>query len=226
MTRLKREIQSTSDGSKTLSIPEWNESYHSKHGALQEAKHVFFKNGIELLKNKETIHILEYGFGTGLNCFLSMEWAFKNKKKIIYHSLEKYPISRDEWEFLEYHDLVDTDIVSSLDFEKIHLCEWDNLAEINDFFSLKKIQTDFKTFFPEENFYDIIFFDAFGKRVQPELWTVFIFEKIYNCLKNSGLFTTYASNGSTQRALKEVGFLVEKKPGPPGKREMLNAWKN
>ena len=55
---MKREIIKTSDGSTTIHIKDWDECYHSKHGAIQEAEHVFIKNGLCLFKNK-SISILE-----------------------------------------------------------------------------------------------------------------------------------------------------------------------
>ena len=67
---MKREIIITSDGSTTIYLPDWDEQYHSKHGAIQEAYHVFIKNGLEVLDLDE-ISILEIGFGTGLNSFIT-----------------------------------------------------------------------------------------------------------------------------------------------------------
>ena len=75
------------------------------------------------------------------------------------------------------------------------------------------------------NEFDIIYFDAFGARVQPELWTVEIFKKMFNALRSNGILVTYSSKGSVRRAMQEVGFIVERLPGPPGKREMLRATK-
>ena len=75
---MKREIINTGDGSKTIYIPEWNEHYHSKHGAVQEAKHVFLETGLQYYidtrdaNNREPIAILEMGFGTGLNALLTL----------------------------------------------------------------------------------------------------------------------------------------------------------
>ena len=225
---LKREIYTTKDGSKTIYIPEWNEHYHSKHGALQEAEHVFIKNGLNLLAQKPEVKILEFGFGTGLNALIT---ALLAKRKIEYHSLERYPMTLEEANALDYPSVFaeyfnkEQSGIEEL-FQKIHSVEWGSLEEINTEFKLKKIEADFKTVNLPKNYFDIIYFDAFGKRVQPELWSVEIFFNIYNSLIKGGLFTTYACNGDTKRALKEVGFEVEKKAGPPGKREMLNAWKS
>ena len=103
--------------------------------------------------------------------------------------------------------------------------EWEKEIAVSEKFNLKKIQADFKDFQPQNELYDLIYFDAFGMRVQPELWEESIFEKIFTGLKSDGLLTTYACNGKTKRALKAVGFTLDILPGPPGKREMINAWK-
>lgn len=227
---LKKEIKVTGDGSKTLYIPEWNESYHSRHGAVQEATHVFIKNGIQQLPATE-LHVLEYGFGTGLNVLLTALFALKKKQKIFYTTLEKFPLTVDETNFLEFESSIyvldkEFSINEIKDyFNKIHQADWNVFSAIHPFFELRKIETDFKDFQGEKAQFDIVYFDAFGIRVQPELWDHSILKNTYDCLKPGGLFTTYASNGATQKALKACGFNVEKKPGPPGKREMINAWK-
>ena len=77
-----------------------------------------------------------------------------------------------------------------------------------------------------KNQFDLIYFDAFGFRVQPELWSVEIFQKMYDAMKSGGILVTYACRTSIKNAMKEVGFTVEKLPGAPGKREMLRAIKN
>ncbi|QAR30928.1 SAM-dependent methyltransferase [Ornithobacterium rhinotracheale] len=224
---LKREILTTADGSKTLYIPEWNEHYHSKHGALQEAQHVFIAHGLAQFWEQDC-SILEFGFGTGLNALLTL---FSPHGKVKYHTLEKYPMMPDEVQALDYPKLFaeffkqEENAILPI-FEKIHAVEWGEYQEITPDFSLKKEQADFIEVALPEEAYHLVYFDAFGKRVQPELWHESIFEKIYKSLKKNGLFTTYACNGDTKRALKAVGFRVEKKPGPPGKREMINAWKD
>lgn len=227
---LKREILITKDGSKTLHIPEWNEQYHSKHGAVQEALHVFVKNGLHLIftQNKKEIYILEFGFGTGLNALITL--LEKPQDKVIkYMSLEKYPLSGQEAETLDYAEPLEeiyTGQNIAQKYREIHKAAWDEWVEVGQGFFLNKVQGDFKEIELPPAVVDLVYFDAFGKRVQPELWTEDIFGKIYKSLKDKGLMTTYACNGDTKRALKKVGFEVEKKPGPPFKREMINAWKN
>jgi tRNA U34 5-methylaminomethyl-2-thiouridine-forming methyltransferase MnmC len=70
-----------------------------------------------------------------------------------------------------------------------------------------------------------VYFDAFGSKTQPELWTQEVTDQLYKILQPNGLVVTYSVKGSFRRALIESGFTVEKIPGPPGKREMLRAIK-
>ncbi|MFK5879606.1 MAG: tRNA (5-methylaminomethyl-2-thiouridine)(34)-methyltransferase MnmD [Flavobacteriaceae bacterium] len=219
---MRREIIITSDGSTTIHIPEWNEQYHSKHGAIQEAYHVFIKNGLDLFKDQK-ISVLEIGFGTGLNSFITFIEAEKRDLKVDYVGVEKFPISEEELNQLNYVSELKAAEFDFI-FKKMHSNTWGEKYFLSDNFSLKKRQQDFKDIDDDETF-DLIYFDAFGARVQPELWTVSIFNKMYNALKVNGVLVTYAAKGSVRRAMIEVGFKVEKLAGPPGKREMLRAKK-
>lgn len=91
---MKREIIKTLDGSTTIRLPEWDECYHSKHGAIQEAKHVFIKNGLSLFENP--ISILEIGFGTGLNAFITFLESVRKDQAIDYVGVEAYPVDPKE----------------------------------------------------------------------------------------------------------------------------------
>ena len=222
----KREIITTGDGSKTIHLPRWNEQYHSKHGAINEALHVFIKQGfhhILQLHAFEDLHILEIGFGTGLNAFITFLESLKNKQKVNYVGVEAYPVTIEEANVMNYVEALQaTDQKAA--FDELHTSPWETETEIsNDFKCTKR-----KQFFSEikdENCFDLIYFDAFGARVQPELWTVSIFSKMFRALKDNGVLVTYAAKGSVRRAMQEVGFTVERLPGPPGKREMLRASK-
>ncbi len=219
---MKREIIITSDGSTTIHLPDWNEQYHSKHGAIQEAYHVFIKAGFEQI-NKEEIAILEIGFGTGLNCFISFLEGQKNNTKIDYVGVEAYPVSEDEIIKLNYVSELKASNYQSI-FHKIHATSWDKKHAVSNTFSLTK-RKQFFTDINDENQFDLIYFDAFGARVQPDLWTEDIFKIMFIALKNNGILVTYSAKGSVRRAMQSVGFTVERLPGPPGKREMLRATK-
>ncbi|WP_418262299.1 tRNA (5-methylaminomethyl-2-thiouridine)(34)-methyltransferase MnmD [Flavobacterium faecale] len=219
---MEREIIQTLDGSTTIHIKDWNESYHSKHGAIQEAQHVFIKNGLALFENKN-ISILEIGFGTGLNAFITYIESEKMNQQIDYTGVEAYPVSPDELAAMNYIDeLKASDYIAV--FDKMHESAWGEKTHIDNNFVLTKRKQFFQEIDDVEKF-DLIYFDAFGYRVQPELWSTEIFQKMYLSLKKEGVLVTYAARGVVKRSMLEVGFEVEKLAGPPGKREMFRARK-
>ena len=223
---MKREIKTTSDGSKTLYISELNENYHSHHGALQEARHVFIDNGLKTVQNYE-INILELGFGTGLNVLVTIDEFLKTDKNHVIHysTIEKYPVNECEVTELSYDSFFDEPNIKEY-YRKLHECEWNKTTELfpnffftkyhRDFFNLKEIEL------PKIN---LVYYDCFGARVQPDLWEKPLFEMVADKMEMGGLLTTYSSKGSVRRILEELNFKVEKKNGPPGKREMINAIK-
>ncbi|WDF58510.1 tRNA (5-methylaminomethyl-2-thiouridine)(34)-methyltransferase MnmD [Flavobacterium sp. KACC 22758] len=219
---MKREIIKTLDGSTTIHLEEWNESYHSKHGAIQEAKHVFIMNGLSLFENNP-VNIMEIGFGTGLNAFITFLESENKNQKIDYVGVEGYPVNAEEVLAMNYVEELEALEFRNI-FEEMHKSEWGEKIEISSRFSLTKR----KQFFDEINdleIFDLIYFDAFGYRVQPELWSTEIFQKMYNSLKPNGVLVTYAARGVVKRSMISVGFTVEKLAGPPGKREMFRAFK-
>ncbi len=219
---MKREIFQTLDGSTTIHLPDWNESYHSKHGAIQEAYHVFIQNGL-LTFNNQPISILEIGFGTGLNAFITYIESKKSNQKIDYYGVEAYPISANEILQMNFVSELNAAAESEV-FKRMHECDWEIINQISPLFSLTKRNQFFEQIDDEDKF-DLIYFDAFGYRVQPDLWSTEIFRKMYKSLKSKGTLVTYAARGVVKRSLIEVGFKVEKLPGPPGKREMFRATK-
>jgi len=206
---LKRKIITTSDGSKTIYLPEWNEHYHSKHGAIQEAYHVFIKSGLfhffEVSAPKKDLSILEIGFGTGLNTIITLIEAQKLNLNIDYTGVEAYPVSSDEVLQLNYIEELSASEFGAI-FQKIHKIEWEEFQEITRGFNLIKRQQFFLDI-EDKNQYNLIYFDAFGAR------------------EEGGVLVTYSAKGSVRRAMQAVGFAVERLPGPPGKREMLRASK-
>lgn len=219
---MKREVIQTKDGSTTIRLEEWDECYHSKHGAIQEAKHVFIKNGLSLFENK-SVSILEIGFGTGLNAFISFLEAEEKEQSIDYVGVEAYPVAPEEVLLMNY--VVELKAGHELAvFEQMHQCNWGEKTALSNSFSLTKRQQFFQDIDDVAQF-DLIYFDAFGYRVQPELWSTAIFKKMYDALKEGGVLVTYAARGVVKRSMQEVGFKVEKLAGPPGKREMFRAFK-
>ncbi len=218
---MTHELIKTSDGSTSLYIPQLDETYHSVHGALQETQHVFIKNGLQLFEH-QSISILEIGFGTGLNALVTYKEHKVLQLNIHYETVEAYPISWEEASQMNFSEVLSPTL--SPIFEQMHCCPWDETVALSPTFSFKKRLQRFETINDVDSF-DLIYFDAFGARVQPELWTMPLFEKMYQALREGGILVTYASKGSARRAMQEVGFQVEKLPGAMGKREMVRAYK-
>jgi len=219
---LPRQIVITSDGSHTLYIPGLGEHYHSIHGAIQESEHVFIQTGLAQLNEKKTIRILEIGFGTGLNALLTLKQATKNSLSIEYTTIEKYPLQPHEYNLLNYGKELGND------WEKpfIALLEspWELKNEITPHFKLNKRAVDLVAIDFEDCF-DLIYFDAFGPEIQPDLWSESVFQTMYRALNIGGILVTYSAKGQVRRNLIVAGFTVERLAGPPGKREMLRATK-
>jgi len=219
---MQTELKITEDGSHTLFVPEIDECYHSTHGAIQESQHIFIEAGIKQCQ-KEKIKILEIGFGTGLNAFLTLLEAERSEKQIQYTSLELYPVEIEKALQLNYPEMLAPE--KRLVFEEMHTAEWNIEIPISSFFKLIKIETDFTGYVLEEQF-DVVFFDAFSPEKQPEMWSEVLFEKIYAHCNQGAVLTTYCAKGIVRRAMQAAGFVVDRLPGPPGKREMLRGKKS
>ncbi len=208
-----RELLQTADGSFTLFIPEVEETYHSTHGAVQESMHVFIENGMKAC-DKEMIRVLEVGLGTGLNAMLTLQHA---TKKIDYCALEPYPLSKE---------ILNELVTSGSDqFEmKFHASNVGEWISIQENFSFVRMEIGLEEFSSEEKF-DVIYYDAFGPRVEPGLWTLERMQQCFDLLNEGGVFVTYSAKGEVRRNLQAAGFIVERLAGPPGKREMLRGKK-
>jgi tRNA U34 5-methylaminomethyl-2-thiouridine-forming methyltransferase MnmC len=215
------EIFTTLDGSDTLFVPELNEHYHSRFGAVQESRQVFIEHGFMAVKDTgEPVKIFEMGFGTGLNTLLTLLAAKELNLKVNYTSIEKFPLHSEVWERLNYGS--DISLPGSRnEFREIHEAPWDQAVGLTGSFTLKKIHADIAGFIPAETGFDVVYFDAFSPDVQPDLWTQEVLGPIGNWLKPGGILVTYSCKGSVKRILKANGFKVEKLPGPPGKRTVL-----
>lgn len=219
---MEQKIITTGDGSKTIYLPHLDETYHSSHGAVQEAIHVFIKHGIQLLEQDE-IRVFEMGFGTGLNALLSYIESEKSNKKIHYSGIEAYPVNFDIAIQMDYCSLVGREHQSK--FEQLHKVDWDCENQLSGQFSFEKIHAKIEDYVPSKEQFDIVFYDAFGPRAQSAMWEPFILRKMHDLLKPNGFLVTYCAKGQVKRDLRSIGFEVESLPGPPGKREMTRAWK-
>lgn len=215
----------TADGSNTLFNEEIGEHYHSAHGALQESKHVFIeaglKYGLEELEASE-INILEVGFGTGLNFLLSYAHCEEVDSQLNYHAIEAFPLSVETLTSTGYNRYVPQKTWDNF-IEKYEQSIGDEV-ELSSKCRLEISHTTLQNFTTSKSF-DLLYFDAFSVRHQPELWTNEMIAHACSFIKPGGIFVTYAITGNLKRAVKSCGFKIEKLPGAPGKREMLRAVK-
>ncbi|MBC8315027.1 MAG: tRNA (5-methylaminomethyl-2-thiouridine)(34)-methyltransferase MnmD [Bacteroidetes bacterium] len=219
-------IVQTADGSDTLFLPELNEHYHSTFGAIHESRYIFIEHAFKAIEpDKVPVFIFEVGFGTGLNALLTDLTAKALRREVRYTAIEKYPLEKEVWGQLNYPQLAQKQD-SSKEFRKIHESPWGVPAEIDDGFILTKIRADILKPIQLKEDFNIIYFDAFGPDVQPDLWSEEIFQNMNRLLEPGGIFITYSCKGEVKRNLKAAGFEIEKLPGPPGKREILRARKS
>ena len=220
---MKLELRKTADGSNTLYVPDLDEHYHSFHGAFQEAKHVFIKNGL-LNQDKKELRILEVGFGTGLNALLTACESVRFGYTIDYVGIEAYPVSSEIMAKMDYATLFE-DSNAALFFEEIIHSKWSKPSLIHPKFQLTKLEERIEETVCDKKI-DLIYFDAFGPRVQKEIWDISILKKMNSLLNFNGELVTYCAKGQFKRDLKSAGFEVFSLDGPSGKREMVRARKN
>lgn len=223
-------LRITEDGSHTLFAEETGECYHSTKGAIQESMHIFIRAGFRQC-TKSHIRILEIGFGTGLNAFLTLlenssesdvEVFIQNAKNVEYTAVELYPVESEIALQLNYPELTNQN--SRQDFEKLHQAAWNEPVKITENFTLTKLKCDFTVAELNDTF-DLIYFDAFSPEKQPEMWSEEMFRKLYISSAENAILTTYCAKGAVRRAMQAAGFRVERLPGPPGKREIIRARK-
>lgn len=218
------ELRQTADGSHTLYVPELNETYHSVHGAITESKHVFINAGLHSLQTAQIpIQILEIGFGTGLNALLTWMEADLHKIKIHYITLEPSPLGNTIVEALNYTDQLQQQI-KGISFASLHATPFDTATTLSEHFILMKKKITLEQFHSASKFH-LVYFDAFGPRVQPEIWSIENFKKLFDLMAADSILVTYCAKGDVRRTMQAAGFVIEKLPGPPGKREMLRAYR-
>jgi tRNA U34 5-methylaminomethyl-2-thiouridine-forming methyltransferase MnmC len=215
---VERHVQITADGSATIAIPAMQVTYHSKHGAVQESMHVFIQAGLTWMieKGMSHIRIFEMGFGTGLNALLTVEYVESRPINITYYSAEAFPLTTKECANLNY--------TNQAVLQQLHNTPWNEASAITSNFTLHKLHASLDACTIDEPI-DLIYYDAFAPSAQPGLWTESIFAKLFHWTVPGGILVTYCSKGDVRRAMQAAGWIVEKIPGPPGKREMVRAHK-
>lgn len=215
----------TEDGSHSLLNEELNETYHSRHGAIQESRHVFVEQGLEFFvaqKDPQRMSILEIGFGTGLNTLLTLTRILHTEMQVHYTALETNPLGEPIWSALNYGNALQV----TSHFTALHRCGWGTTQKLETNFQLLKKNMSLEEITLAPLNYDLVYYDAFAPNKQPELWTKSILGKVVDAMAEGGVFVTYCAKGQLKRDLKTLGLCVESLPGPPGKKEMTRATKD
>lgn len=216
-------IKITSDGSQTIYLPELDEHYHSIHGALTESMHVFIHTGLEavLSENKNYISVLEIGLGTGLNALLTLLHMKADKRRVHYTALEPHPLSPEITDIISFENILNSSDVQHW-YTAIHKAGSGIKINLTDSFIFIKHHTGLENMNFSET-YDLIYFDAFSPKVQPDIWRTENFEKLFKATNSNGILVTYCAQGAVRRSMQHAGYIIERLPGPPHKREMLRA---
>jgi tRNA U34 5-methylaminomethyl-2-thiouridine-forming methyltransferase MnmC len=221
---MKLEVITTEDGSHSIFSKELNESYHSKFGAINESMVVFIDAGFNQLLHRKRLNILEIGFGTGLNALLTFNLALENRIEVNYYTIEPFPVPPEIYIRLNFPELLNMKEADGR-FRELHEIKWNKQHKISDYFFITKLNLKLEDVKLNQEFFDLVYYDAFSPEVQPQLWTLAVFEKIYNSMNRGGILTTYSAKGSVRRNLIQAGFRAERIPGPKGKREITRAVK-
>lgn len=221
------DVRQTEDGSRTLFSEVYGQTFHSNHGALTESDHIFFRiNGLaDALSAGRSVHVLEVGYGTGLNALLLASLATRSGTDARLTSLEHQRISAKQLRALGYGTLPPVD---SAIFDKWIAFEEAGGTKLEaPHFQLEVIEgnalhTDWSSRGP----FDFVWQDAFSPDANAELWTEEFLALLYASMTAGGVLSTYTVKGAVRRALIAAGFVVEKVAGPPGgKPEVLVATK-
>jgi len=222
--RLENQFFTTDDGSVSIISGRFGERYHSRFGAITECRHISIIHGLGgVLQAMDNVHVLEIGFGTGLNAFLTCIESFQFPQKLIsYTGIEGFPLSNIELEKLNYMEVF-SQFHTVLD--QIQFSDWNSWLQITSNFSMIKIESLFEEFSYPQSHFNLIYYDPFAPGCQPGMWKENMMEKMYFTMASGGVLVTYCAQGAFRRTLRSCGFTVEKLPGPPGKREMTRASK-
>lgn len=224
MTEPSLSFVQTADGSKTIYNPSVGENYHSINGALQESLHVFVKGGLAYFTQQSTernIKILEVGFGTGLNFLLSADYAQQHQINLQYTGIEVYPLPSEIIENTGYQEYLENKNTWDSFINK-YKQSFTNSHDITTTCALRIYAQPILEFETDEQF-DIIYFDAFARNYQPEMWSLETITQACKFLKDKGIFVTYSVTGDLKRALRSLGFDIQRPEGAAGKREMMRA---
>ncbi|MCZ2131423.1 MAG: tRNA (5-methylaminomethyl-2-thiouridine)(34)-methyltransferase MnmD [Bacteroidia bacterium] len=214
----------TEDGSHTLYLPQLDETYHSNTGALTESIHVYINHGFRCIEQTHTIKILEVGFGTGMNAMLTLIEANNKQQSVAYHTLEPYPIPIELISNINMGFISEQEEMRQI-LTQLHTQTENTELELTPNFHFTPWRTSIQEFDAPPESFDLIYYDAFAPRKQPEMWDFTVLQKCANLLRKGGIFITYCANGQFKRNMKSLGMTLSNPPGIGPRREITQATK-
>ena len=208
---------------------EFGDLYYSRTDGRAECRHVFLGGNGLPGRFSDTFHFVigELGFGTGLN-FLET-WAAWDQVAaegalLEFHSFELRPLQRSDMAraLSKWPDLTDRtaqlvsewpddpagDIMILFENSGRKMC-----LQVHTGFALERLETTSLQA-------DAWFLDGFSPAKNPEMWSAELLNLVARRTANKGTFATYSAAGWVRRNLQAAGFMVEKRPGHVGKRDM------
>ena len=209
----------------------YGDVYASRDGALGQARHVFLA-GNDLPQrwaDRRQFVILETGFGLGTN-FLATWQAWRNDprrpQRLHFVSVELHPVRSQD---LQLPEPLQGDALQDLRAQLatqwpmrvagMHRIEFDDghvvltLALGDALELLSQLQLGA----------DAFYLDGFAPDRNPRMWDPRLFRALARLARTGSTAATYTCARSVREALADNGFVVQRRPGYAGKREMLSA---
>lgn len=205
----------------------YDDVYHTTHGALAQARHVFLGgNGLPARWRDVTpFVILEAGFGLGLN-FLATWQAWRESHppgRLHFVSVEKHPFCRDDLAGLlapySELELLTGELLRQWPpltpgFHRLHFDD----GRV----TLTLLLGDAQALLPSlVARVDAVFLDGFAPAKNPELWTPALLATVTRLCHDQATLATWSVAGELRHALERTGWTLERRPGYATKREML-----
>lgn len=208
--------------------PRFGDRYRSELGGMEQAKEVFLKGcGLpEAWRGQPQWTVLETGFGLGLNFLVTWAtWKADPHRPRLLHfvSTEAFPASAgDVLRSAQTHP----ELIPFA--EQLQRQLWGLLPGFHRlvFEGGRVLLTlcigDAKAMLREQSFEaDSVYLDGFSPQRNPDIWDLHTFKAVARCCRRGTRIATWTIARSVRDALAQCGFVVNKVPGIPPKRDNL-----
>jgi tRNA U34 5-methylaminomethyl-2-thiouridine-forming methyltransferase MnmC len=199
----------TKDGSITYYNEEFNECYHAKSGAIEEALEKYVKPSkiIEIVKRKKEVVIFDICFGLGYNTLIALHEILKVNsdceiKVIAFENDEKIlkEILKIDLEFKEY-DIIKRSISNLIQNNQPRTTSKNVTIEFHIGDAVKEIKKI-------KDKADVVFFDSFSIKKCPQLWTADFFKDIITKMNKGARLTNFTCSRVARLEMEKAGFKI------------------